>query len=65
MYRTKAAALRAYAAYRAISHTETFMKHLQFIVKRAKALSPSEDTTSSDIARRVVRRATKRVKKKK
>jgi len=64
MYVSKAKALRAYAAYRAISHAEAFMVYLRFVVEMARK-AVSEDTTSKDVARRIAISVRKRVKKKK
>jgi len=64
MYGTKAKALRAYAAYRAISHTSAFMIYLRFVVERARR-ALADDTTTKDIARRIVVNVRRRIKKKK
>lgn len=60
MYTSKAKALRAYAAYRAISHSEAFMEYLRFVVKGVK-MAIAEDTTTVNVApllrRNVWRRA--------
>ncbi len=64
MYKTKVDAVKAYAAYRAISHSEAWAEYLRFIVVRIK--KAVEDTTTGDIAAfiRIVRRV-KKVKPKK
>ena len=48
MYSTKAKAIKAYAAYRAISHSEAWAEYLRFVVSRIK--KAVEDTTTGDIA---------------
>jgi len=48
MYSTKAKAIKAYAAYRAISHSEAWVEYLRFVVSRIK--KAVEDTTTGDIA---------------
>lgn len=62
MYSTKAKAIKAYAAYRAISHSEAWAEYLRFVVSRIK--KAVEDTTTGDIATfiRVVRRIKKKRK---
>lgn len=62
MYVSKTKALKAYAAYRAISHTEAIMEYLRFVVGKARK-AVSDDTTAKDAAQRTVMRI--RVKKKK
>lgn len=62
MYVSKAKALRAYAAYRAISHTEAFLEYIQFVVKKARELL--DVTTTADVAKRIAIRI-KVIKKKK
>ena len=62
MYKTKAKALRAYAAFRAISHSEAFAMYLRFVVEKARK-AILDDTTAKDAAQRTVMRI--RVKKKK
>lgn len=62
MYTSKAAADRAYKAYLAITHTETFKRHLQFVVKKARELLGA--TTTANIAKRIVTKI-KIIKKKK
>ncbi len=48
MYSSKAKAIKAYAAYRAISHNEAWIEYLRFVVSRIK--KAVEDTTTGDIA---------------
>ena len=64
MYSTKAKAIKAYAAYRAISHSEAWAEYLRFVVSRIK--KAAEDTTTGDIATfiRMVRRVKKAKPKK-
>lgn len=57
MYMTKKKALKAYAAYLAITHTE--------VVRRVRELLVAEDTTSAKIARRIVMKIRVIKKKKK
>jgi|GEM_PF-2398129 len=64
MYKSLAAAERAYKAYLAITHTEGFMEHLRSVVNKIKAIRMAEDTTSAKIARRIVMKI-KVIKKKK
>ena len=64
MYSSKAKAIKAYAAYRAISHSEAEIEYLRSVVNRIKKVG--EDTTTSDIAKfvRAVRMVKKAVPKK-
>ena len=64
MYRSKKKALAAYSAYLAITHTEAFVIYLRFVVERVRKLL-SDNTTSKDIAQRIVMRIRVLRKKKK
>ncbi len=60
MYDSKAKAIKAYAAFRSISHSEAVMAVFRFDIKRIK--KAVEDTTTGDIATfirkaRIVKRA--------
>jgi len=48
MYSSKDKAIKAYAAYRAISHSEAEAEYLRFVA--AKIKKAVEDTTTGDIA---------------
>ena len=66
MYGTKAVALRAYAAYLAITYAEAFLLYIRLVVEAVR-MSQSEDTTTVKIApliRKDVWRRVRRMKKK-
>jgi len=66
MYSSKAVALKAYAAYRAITHAEAFLLYIRLVVGAVKK-SLGEDTTTAKIAllirKDIWRRAGRRKKK--
>lgn len=61
MYTSKTKALNAYAAYRAISHSEAFMEYLRFVVKRVRE-AIVEDTTTANVAPLLRRNVWRRVR---
>ena len=66
MYESKEKALKAYAAYRAITHTESLSEYLQMVVGRIRKVAPKkEDTTTAKISKRVLAKILANKKKKK